>query len=117
MTNTNAKLTNRKALEIAMKAVTDEEVKEKLAKMIEALDKKASKKSETRNTARIEFADTIYALFKGEPNKVFSATDVARAFDFNYTVQKVTSGLTDLVADGKVTRIEDKKKKFYQLTK
>lgn len=115
-------LTNSKALEVAIQALTDSgfnsEVIEKLTKIKASIDKKSNSVNQ-KKVAEIESFKTMLMDFFGnnEPTNEngFIVTDIVNSLDGNYTNQKITSILTKLVADNLVEKSVVKGRSYYNV--
>lgn len=115
-------LTNSKALEVAIQALTDSgfdsEVIEKLTKIKASIDKK----SHSVNKKKVEEIESFKAMLmdffgNNEPTNEngFIVTDIVNSLDGNYTNQKITSILTKLVADNLVEKSVVKGRSYYNV--
>lgn len=115
-------LTNSKALEVAIQALTDSgfnsEVIEKLTKIKASIDKKGNSVNQ-KKVAEIESFKAMLMEFLGnnEPTNEngFIVTDIVNSLDGNYTNQKITSILTKLVADNLVEKSVVKGRSYYNV--
>jgi hypothetical protein len=115
-------LTNSKALEVAIQALTDSgfnsEVIEKLTKIKASIDKKNNSVNEAK-VAEAEFFKAMLMDFLGnnEPTNEngFIVTDIVNSLDGKYTNQKITSILTKLVADNIVEKNVVKGRSYYNV--
>ena len=115
-------LTNSKALEVAIQALTDSgfnsEVIEKLTKIKASIDKKSNSVNQ-KKVAEIESFKAMLMDFFGnnEPTNEngFIVTDIVNSLDGNYTNQKITSILTKLVADNLVEKNVVKGRSYYNV--
>lgn len=115
-------LTNSKALEVAIQALTDSgfnsEVIEKLTKIKASIDKKSNSVNQ-KKVAEIESFKAMLMDFFGnnEPTNEngFIVTDIVNSLDGNYTNQKITSILTKLVADNLVEKSVVKGRSYYNV--
>lgn len=115
-------LTNSKALEVAIQALTDSgfnaEVIEKLTKIKASIDKKGNAVNQ-KKIAEIESFKAMVMDFFGnnEPTNEngFTVTEIVNLLDGNYTNQKITSILTKLVADNLVEKNVIKGKSYYKI--
>ena len=103
------KMTYVSALEIAINAVADEEVKDKLIALKEQIAKKnSSERKPTKTQVANEGLKQEIVQFLTERK---TATEVAE--QFNISVNKATALLTALKQDEKVVRVVEKRKAFY----
>jgi len=94
---------------------------EKLTKFIsheiELLDKKNSSKSSKTSKSQDEVKAKVLEVLENEPNKLFTATEIAKELEFEYSVNKIAPQLKKLVAEELVIRTEEKRKSYFQLNK
>ena len=111
------KVTKRERFE-QIKALAEVQANADLVEFIdhelELLAKKnASEKKATPNQVANEgIKDSILAVLSDEKMTV---TDIQKSLDSELSNQKVSSLLRQLVADGKVVRVEDKRKAYFCL--
>lgn len=127
-TSTSTKLTNRIALEYAIKLVRNDdswcdkydpdEVINKLESMIDALDKRAStpRKPTKTQTENEGFKATLFAYLEnaGSPKTIKEIVSEIEGFS-ELSNQRVTHLLTALRNEGKVKRTVVKKVPFYEV--
>ena len=86
---------------------------------LELLEKKNSYKSTKPTKTQIAnegLKAQIVEILSAEPNRLFTAGEVLKALDNEeLSGSKVTAMLTQLKNDGSVTRIEDKRKAYFQI--
>lgn len=115
MTNENAKMTNRKALEYVLaNCDTPKEVSEKIVAMIAALDKKnsATRKPTPGQLENEHYKELILSVL-GE--KGITVTDIIKAvpeFD-GFNNQKIASLVRQLKEESKVVREEVKGRAYF----
>ena len=103
--------------EVLEQVLNMEEVKAN-AEMTEVLEKILASVSKKRNTktanqkANDEIVEKFYT-FIAEANEAVSTADIMKAFDNEYSNQKVSSLVKKLVDAGRVERIKDGKKIAY----
>lgn len=107
------KLTNKKAIEFVLglqEVQANEEIKEKFEKMLEQLDKKNGKKKPTKvQEENVEIKEAL-ALFLEEIDKPVQIKEIVADARFDkYTPQKISALIRQLVADGLVKRVEEKR--------
>jgi hypothetical protein len=119
MTNTN-KMTNRKAIEIAISAIGDSnaEATAKLENMIAQLDKKnaAPKKLTAQQTKNEGIKGDILAFLVENSDSGFTCSDLLKLVpalegDSN---QHASALLRALVLDGKVTKYTEKRRTYFK---
>ena len=116
MTN---KLTNVVAMEMAIKAVKENEgsveLIEKLEKIKEGFEKKKSSTKKTATQEENEKLKEIIVNFLTESEKKFTATELAKEVPelAELTNQRITSLLTALVKDLKIQREVEKRKAYF----
>ena len=127
-TSTSTKITNRTALEYAIRVINNDdswcdkydpdEVINKLESMIDALDKRASTPRKPTKT-QLENEELKGAIFsylteEREPRTIKSITESLEVLD-GLSNQRVTHLLTALRNEGKVKRTVVKKVPFYEI--
>lgn len=105
------KMTYVAALALAIEAVQDEEVKEKLIALKAAQEKRATARKPRVNTAKLELADR--AVEAMEAGVKYRAKDLADMLDV--TTQKLAPAMKVAVEAGHVEKIVEKRVTFYQL--
>lgn len=103
-----------------------EEVKENaelvafIKKELELLNKKSNSVSEKRSKRQEEneaYKEIIYKYMESEPNRLFTISEIIKFKelpDDDFSAQRASALLTQLVNDGKIERTYDKKKSYYQ---
>lgn len=118
----NEKMTNKKALEIAIAELTGKEnmaeVVDKLEKMIEAIDKKKASKKMTPTQEQNEKLKEAILDYLGITGKKLSISELMKevpelAEVEDLTNQRVTSLVSKLVKEFKVKREMDKRKAVF----
>jgi gamma-glutamylcysteine synthetase len=104
------KMTYVAALALAIEAVQDEAVKEKLIALKAAQEKRATRKPRV-NTAKLELADRAVEIM--EAGVKYRAKDLADMLDV--TTQKLAPAMKVAVDAGKVEKVVEKRVTFYQL--
>ena len=118
MTNTK-KITKRESF-TEIKDILEGLGKERLVKVMEhELELLAKKNSTERKLsgnalANIGLKEEIMEILANEPKRLFTATEVQKAMSGEYSNQRVSALLKQLKEDGKVIKIEDKRKSFFQ---
>ena len=105
------KMTYVAALALAIEAVQDEEVKEKLIALKAAQEKRATARKPRVNTAKLELADRAVEVM--EAGVKYRAKDLADMLDV--TTQKLAPAMKVAVEAGHVEKIIEKRVTFYQL--
>lgn len=103
-----------------------EEVKENaelvafIKKELELLNKKSNSVSEKRSKRQEEneaYKEIIYKYMESEPNRLFTISEIIKFKelpDDDFSAQRASALLTQLVNDRKIERTYDKKKSYYQ---
>lgn len=105
------KMTYVAALALAIEAVQDEAVKEKLIALKAAQEKRATARKPRVNTAKLELADR--AVEAMEAGVKYRAKDLADMLDV--TTQKLAPAMKVAVEAGEVEKVVEKRVTFYQL--
>lgn len=120
MSNSNSnRITNAYALSYAIERLSDApaEVIEKLQKQLDQLNRKnsAPKKPTAKQTENAAFADAILAALSENPNRLWSITEMQKGVDAvaELTNQRISAIVRGLISEGKVKRVEDKRKAFF----
>ena len=113
------KLTYLKAVEVAIEAVEDVAVKEKLIDLKATLEKRKTNKGQTKTQKANELVkDTIYEVLvdNKDNEKGLTVTEMlaTKAFDATVTNQKLTALLRQMIEDGRVVKEVDKKKSYFK---
>ena len=108
------KMTYAQALEIAINAVADGEVKDKLTALKAQIVKKnsAERKPTKAQVANDELRDKIVSLL-GDTENAMTASEIAEAFGVSN--QKVTALMGRLLEDGAVVREVIKRKAYFRV--
>lgn len=118
----NEKMTNKKALEVAIVELREKEgmteVVEKLEKMIEAIDKKKTSKKMTPTQEQNEKLKEAILDYLGMTGKKLSISEMMKEIPElagieDLTNQRVTSLVSKLVKEFKLTREMDKRKAVF----
>lgn len=96
------------------------DIKEKLEKMLEQVEKKASGGSKSMSAtqkANAELAEKIVGEM--EENRLYTVTEMLKALpclkNEEYTNQKISAIMSNLVKELKVERIVDKRKSYFKV--
>jgi hypothetical protein len=96
------------------------DIKEKLEKMLEQVEKKASSGSKSMSAtqkANAELAEKIVGEM--EKDRLYTITEMLKALpclkNEEYTNQKISAIMSNLVKEGKVERIADKRKSYFKV--
>lgn len=83
---------------------------------MELLNRKATNKKQTAQQIAAEnLRNTIWDFM--EPNRLYTCTELANALDDDNTIlstSRISSAMQKLKEEGRVNRIEDKRKAYYQ---
>ena len=111
------KMTYVKALEIAIESVADDAVIEKLEALKASIAKKNSgaKKPTAQQNANAEYKVAIYD-FLCEDGTALSISEIGKNCEAvaELSSQRLTALVHQLKADGKVERIEEKRKAYFK---
>lgn len=79
--------------------------------------RKANKKPTEEQVRHAEMSNAIFAFMSEEYNKLFSISELIKSCPActGMSNQKVYSALRPLMADGKIERIEDKRKVYFKV--
>lgn len=96
------------------------DIKEKLEKMLEQVEKKASSGSKSMSAtqkANAELAEKIVGEM--EENRLYTITEMLKVLpclaEEDYTNQKISAIVSNLVKEGKVERVIDKRKSYFKV--
>lgn len=103
------KLTYNEALEKAINAVEDEEVKEKLVALQNQLSKKATNRKPRVNQEKLDLAEKVVDIMESEHG--YRVSELAKMLDVS--TQKLTPALTLAVNEGKIEKRIEKRVAFY----
>ncbi len=110
-------ITRVEALNLAIAALTDNtDAVEVLTTIRDSIAKANSRKSDkpTKNQqANMDIKSRLIA-FMGDGNR-YTVADIVKAFDNEYSSQKVSALLRQLILAGEVVREEDKRKALFRL--
>lgn len=85
-----------------------------LAKKGSSKDKKPTAKQKENEGIKAR----ILALMEAEPTRLFTVTELCKAFEeADISNQKMSALLRQLIAEGKVDRVEEKRKAFFSLAR
>ena len=105
------KMTYVNAIEIAIGAVDNAEVKEKLGALKVQLERKAENRKPRVNKDKIELADKVYAIM--EPGVAYRVAELAKLM--GVSTQKLTPALAIAVENGTVEKHIEKRVAFYKV--
>lgn len=117
---TNKKMTKKDYFN-ALKAIGEVAAREDLVKFIDheldLLERKnsADRKLTGNALANVELKEEVMEILSAEPERLFTATEVQKAMKGDYTNQRVSALLRSLKEEGKVVKIEEKRKSFFKL--
>ena len=117
---TNKKLTKKdyfKMLKGIDKVAENAELVKFIDHEIELLDRKnsADRKLSGNALANVELKKEIIEILSKKPEQLFTATEVQKAMKDEYSNQRISALLKQLKEDGKVEKIQDKRKSFFKL--
>lgn len=107
----NTKMTYVEALTLAMNAVEDEAVFEKLGALRARLEAKAENRKPKVNAEKLALAEKALALMK--PGERYRVAELAKELDVS--TQKLTPAMGVLIDEGHVTKVTEKRVGFYTL--
>lgn len=93
-------------------------LKEFCGSEIELLNRKNSSRKTNKNSEKNEFLKAeMMKAFTKEPERLFTATEIWKTLPnwSDYSNQKISALLKQLKEEGKIKKIEDKKKSLFQL--
>lgn len=108
---TNEKMTYAVALENAINAVDNAEVKEKLTALKEQLAHKSANRKPRVNQAKLELAEQVVSIM--EPEKDYRVAELAKALDVS--TQKLTPAMKVAVEGGQIESHVEKRITLYRL--
>lgn len=84
---------------------------------IELLDRKnsADRKLSGNALANVGLREEIIEILSKNPEHLFTATEVQKAMKDEYSNQRISALLKQLKEDGKVEKIQDKRKSYFKL--
>ena len=126
---TEKKMTQREALNYVLEnCEVPEKVSDKLTAMIAQIEKKSasgSGKLTKSQEANAEFKVAIIEEMTANPNKIYTITDLIKSIDVlseyrdgegnPISNQKVSALVSQLVKDGKVERITEKRRSYFKI--
>lgn len=108
---TNEKMTYAVALENAINAVENEEVKEKLTALKEQLAHKSANRKPRVNQQKLDLADKVVEVM--EPDTDYRVAELAKMLDVS--TQKLTPAMTVAVEGGQIEKRIEKRVALYRL--
>ena len=128
---TEKKMTQREALSYVLEnCELPEKIADKLKAMITQIEKKSasgSGKLTKSQEANAEFKMAIIEEMTANPNKIYTITDLIKSIDVlseyrdgegnPISNQKVSALVSQLVKDGKVERITEKRRSYFKIVK
>lgn len=126
---TEKKMTQKEALTFVLETCElPEKVSEKLTSMLAQIEKKSasgSGKLTKSQEANAEFKVAIIEEMTANPNKIYTITDLIKSIDVlseyrdgegnPISNQKVSALVSQLVKDGKVERITEKRRSYFKI--
>ena len=84
---------------------------------IELLERKnsADRKLSGNALANVGLKEEIVEILTNEPERLFTATEIQKAMKGEYSNQRVSALLKQLRTEGKVEKVEEKRKSFFKL--
>ena len=120
MTMTNAKKMTKRDYFNTLKAIDKVAENAELIKFIdhelELLDRKnlSDRKLSGNALVNVGLKEEIMGILAKEPKRLFTATEIQKAMSGEYSNQRISALLKQLKEDGKVIKVEDKRKSFFQ---
>lgn len=119
---TNVKMTNKVALQYVLEnCELPADVKEKVEKMLVQVEKKNASKSEGGKLTPTQVANEgikaeILDFMASTPNTLYTISEMLKKVPVcaDLTNQRVSALVRQLVGEGKVKRIEEKRKAYFQ---
>ena len=117
---TNKKMTKRDYFN-ALKAIKEVSANADLVKFIdhelELLDRKnaSDRKLSGNALTNVGLREEIVEILTNEPERLFTATEIQKAMKGEYSNQRVSALLKQLRTEGKVEKVEEKRKSFFKL--
>lgn len=108
---TNEKMTYAVALENAINAVDNEEVKEKLTALKEQLAHKSANRKPRINQVKLDLAEKVVEVM--EPDTDYRVAELAKMLDVS--TQKLTPAMTVAVEGGQIEKRVEKRTALYRL--
>ena len=117
---TNKKMTKKdyfKILKGIEKVAENAELVKFIDHEIELLNRKnsADRKLSGNALANVGLREEIIEILSKNPEHLFTATEVQKAMKDEYSNQRISALLKQLKEDGKVEKIQDKRKSFFKL--
>ena len=117
---TNKKMTKKdyfKMLKGIEKVAENAELVKFIDHEIELLDRKnsADRKLSGNALANVGLREEIIEILSREPERLFTATEVQKAMKDEYSNQRISALLKQLKEEGKVEKIQDKRKSYFKL--
>lgn len=113
------KLTYAKALDVAINAVAEnEEVVAKLTALKASIEKKNASKGEKKPTATQKANEVIkeqIVTVLADAEKALTVTEIVKALDGDFTNQKISALVRQLIDAGKVEKFEEKRRSYFKL--
>ena len=119
---TTTKMTYATALDMVL-AIEEVKANDELVEKLTALKTSVSKKSTSKSgkptakqKANEEIKEKILALMATEPNRLFTISEICKMYtDEELSNQKVSALMRQLVVEGSVDRVEDKRKAYFSV--
>ena len=119
---TTTKMTYATALDMVL-AIDEVKANDELVEKLTALKTSVSKKSTSKSgkptakqKANEEIKEKILALMATEPNRLFTISEICKMYtDEELSNQKVSALMRQLVVEGSVDRVEDKRKAYFSV--
>ena len=117
---TNKKMTKKdyfKMLKGIEKVAENAELVKFIDHEIELLDRKnsADRKLSGNALANVGLREEIIEILSKKPEHLFTATEVQKAMKDEYSNQRISALLKQLKEEGKVERIQEKRKSYFKL--
>jgi hypothetical protein len=119
----NKKITKREKFEMLAKineVASNPMLAEFVAHELELLAKKNASgegKLTAAQIANIEIKDKIYDCMADEPNRLFTISEMQKCFECcaDLSNQRISALIRQMIADGKVERLEEKRKAYFRV--
>lgn len=117
---TEKKITQKMALNYVIENCSvPEDIKEKLEKMLEQVEKKSANGSKSMTATQKANAELATVIVEDmEDNRLYTITEMLKDLDClkgkDYTNQKISAIVSNLVKEGKVERVVDKRKSYFR---
>ena len=117
---TNKKMTKKdyfKMLKGIDKVAENAELVKFIDHELELLDRKnsADRKLSGNALANVGLREEIIEILSKNPEQLFTATEVQKAMKDEYSNQRISALLKQLKEEGKVEKIQDKRKSYFKL--